>query len=451
MRKPIEIQCTHYTTEGKGAFRVGKKLYTLKNLIPGEKALVDLSQQNQPVLIKRINNAKERVEVPCDKFIQCGGCQLLHLSPQAQQTFKTTQVKNCFSAYRSLFVSPISECLMQTNPWYYRNKVQMPISADRKGQILIGLYEEGSLKIIEKDDCLIQNKMATKVLQVIRSLIKRHRVSGFNWQTHKGQLKYLLLRYGFTTGELMLVIVTNGPSFPYYREWTRELTKQVPELVTIVQNINLRKDHLVLDRQQKIWYGKGYIADYIGDVKFLISPNSFYQINPPQVKRLYDCVRQFAQLSGQEIVVDAYCGVGTISLYLAKNAKKVYGVEVVAPAIQDAIKNAKLNSISNVSFQVGDASEYLVYLAKRKMHVDVVVVDPPRSGCTPELLHAVLKLSPKRFIYVSCNIETQARDLAFFQKSDYKVTANQSFDLFPQTYHIENVLLLEKQLRKCQS
>lgn len=444
MHKPFEIQCTHFTADGKGAFRIGKKNYALKNLIPGEKALVTLSSHDQPVLVKYVSKAKTRIDVPCPQFENCGGCQLLHLSPQGQQDFKTQQVRRCFASTKAMFKQPIPTCIMQEDPWYYRNKVQLPVSCSRRGEILIGLYEQGSLKVIEKDDCLIQHRLTTKVLQIIRDLIKRYKVSGFNWQTHKGQLKYLLLRYGFTTNELMLVIVTNGPSFPYHREWTRELTRAIPELVTIVQNINLRKDHLVLDRQQKIWYGKGYIADYIGDIKFLISPNSFYQINPPQVKRLYDCVKEFARLDGRQIVIDAYCGVGTIGLYLARQAKKVYGVELVAPAIQDAIKNAKLNAIHNASFQVGDASTYMVQLAKKHMHVDVVIVDPPRAGCTPELLQAVLKLAPERLIYVSCNIETQARDLTFFQKSPYRVTASQSFDLFPQTYHIENVLLLEK-------
>lgn len=440
----ITATCTGLGIDGKGYFRYQGKEYACSNFLPLEKAEIDIQNQRQPKLVNLLEASKHRILPKCEKYQQCGGCQLLHMDFQTQQDFKTDSVKKVFAPLKQMLKTDIPACIMADDPWYYRNKIQMPVSSHKNGQVLIGFYQEGSIRIIEKDDCLIQAPIGQKVLVVIRELIAKFHVAPFDWQKQRGTLKYILLRYGFTSHELMVVFVTNGEHFKYRKPFVATLTSRIPEIKTIVQNVNNRKDHLVLDRKENIWYGKGYILDAIGDVKFLISSKSFYQINPPQVKKLYDCVADFADLTGKETVIDAYCGVGTIGLYLAKKAKMVYGVEMIVSAIDDAKRNAKLNHINNAQFQVGDAPMYMRKLAKSRHHVDVVVVDPPRSGCTPELIQAVVTLNPSKFIYVSCNIETQARDLALLKNSGYQITKIQPFDLFPQTYHVECVVLMTK-------
>lgn len=437
----ITATCRYVDHNGKGHISYNNKDLAFNNLLTQEKARIDINNQK---VIQILEPSKDRVLPLCEKYNECGGCQLMHMSFKGQQAFKTKVLKETFQPLNKMMTCQIEDCEMAQDPLYYRNKIQMPVTISKNRQTLIGFYKEGTIDIIEKDDCFIQAKIGQKVLKEIRDLIKQYKVQPFDWKTKRGTLKYILIRYGFTTNELMVVFVTNGPQFNFRKQFVTRLTKEIPEIKTIVQNINNRKDHLVLDRQENIWFGKGYIVDYIGDVKFFISSKSFYQINPPQVKKLYDCVKDYASLTGKETVIDAYCGVGTIGLYLAKQAKMVYGVELIVSAIDDAKKNAKLNKIENAHFQVGDASEYMVKLAKAKRAVDVVVVDPPRSGCTPELIKSVMQLNPKRFIYVSCNIETQVRDLQLMMNSGYKITKMQGFDLFPNTYHIESVVLLEK-------
>lgn len=443
-KKLVELTCLKLDSQGKGIVQYQNKTFALANLLPQEKVCLDISHPDKPVITQYLTQSPDRVKPRCDQFPLCGGCQLLHMNDAQQQIFKTTRVKETFKPLQSMMDCQIPDCIMAEDPWYYRNKVQLPVTTSRHNQTVIGFYQENSLEIIEKDDCFIQTRLAKDVLKTIRALIQTYHVTPYDWQRRRGTLKYLLFRYGFYSQELMVVFVTNGPDFKYRKAFVSRLTAEFPQIKTIVQNINLRKDHLVLDRQEKVWYGKGYILDSIGDVKFLISSKSFYQINPPQVKKLYDCVKAFANLSGQETIIDAYCGVGTIGLYLAKQAKQVYGIELIVSAIDDARKNARLNHISNASFQVGDASQYMEKLARAGKKVDIVIVDPPRSGCTPQLIKAVEKLQPEKFIYVSCQIETQARDLALLKQSGYRIQALQAFDLFPQTYHVETVVLMSR-------
>lgn len=437
----IQATCSYVDHNGKGHISYNKKDLAFNNLLLNEKVKIDINNQK---IVQILAPSKDRVTPLCEKYNECGGCQLMHMSLDAQKAFKTRILKETFQPLKKMMNCKIEDCEMADDPLYYRNKIQMPVTLSKNRQTVIGFYKEGTIDIIEKDDCFIQAKIGQKVLKVIRQLIKQYKVQPFDWKTKRGTLKYILIRYGFTTNELMVVFVTNGSQFNFRKQFVSSLTNEIPEIKTIVQNINNRKDHLVLDREENIWYGKGYIVDYIGDVKFFISSKSFYQINPPQVKKLYDCVKDYANLTGKETVIDAYCGVGTIGLYLARDAKQVYGVELIVSAIDDAKKNARLNRIENASFQVGDASEYMVKLARAKRNVDVVVVDPPRSGCTPELMKSVMQLQPKRFIYVSCNIETQVRDLQLMMNSGYKIEKMQGFDLFPNTYHIESVVLLTK-------
>lgn len=440
----IKATCHKVDLYGKGHFKYQNKEYACPNFLENEEAEINLSDAKHPIMMRLLKSSPNRVSPLCEKYQTCGGCQLMHMSPSYQQEFKTNTVKKTFQPLKGLLKTTIPNCIMAEDPWHYRNKIQMPVTTSLKGQTLIGFYKEGTIEIIEKDDCFIQAPIGQEVIKCLRELIQKYHVAPFDWKRQKGTLKYIMLRYGFSSQELMVVLVTNGESFKYRKAFVSALTSKIPQIKTIVQNVNLRKDHLVLDRKENIWYGKGYILDRIGDIRFLISAKSFYQINPPQVKKLYDCVSDFANLTGNEIVIDAYCGVGTIGLYLAAKAKHVYGVEMIVSAIDDAKKNAEINHIKNASFQVGDAPTYLHRLAQQKKHVDIVVVDPPRSGCTPELINAVKALQPQKFIYVSCNIETQAQDLMLFKNSGYEIVKVQPFDLFPQTYHVETVVLLSK-------
>lgn len=439
----ITLECLELNRQGKGIVLYKQKKYPIDNLLPGEKGQFTF-KNNQLQLMKITEPSKHRVSPRCNVYHQCGGCHLLHMDDTLKRDFKTKITKETFTPLKSMMDCTIEPCEMAEDGYYYRNKVQMPITTNKKRQIVIGFYKENTIDIIENDDCFIQTPMAKKVLHTLRAFIKQYHLSAYDWNTKRGLLKYVLIRYGMTTGELMVVLITNGRDFKFKKQFVSTMTKAIPEIKAIIQNVNLRKDHLVLDREEHIWYGKGYILDYIGDVKFLISSKSFYQINPPQVKKMYDCIANYANLTGKETVIDAYCGVGTIGLYLAKKAKAVYGVEMIVSAIDDAKKNARLNNINNAHFKVGDASDYMVQLSKSKAHVDVVIVDPPRSGCTPELMKSVLMLQPNKFIYVSCNIETQVRDLKQLQKSGYRIKKMQAFDLFPQTHHVECIALLQR-------
>ena len=375
----------------------------------------------------------------CPVYKKCGGCQLQNLTYEEQLRFKQNKVVKLLKSFGR--VEPI---IGMEQPYHYRNKVQAAFFTDRNGKIRSGVYQSGTHRIVSVDDCLIEDKTADKIIVAVRKLLPSFHLTTYNEDTHKGFLRHVLVKRGFATGEVMLVLVTGTPVFPSKNNFVKAIRHQFPEITTIVQNVNPYNTNLVLGDQQTVLYGKGYIEDVLCGCRFRISPKSFYQINPVQTETLYGKAIAFAGLKGNETVLDAYCGIGTIGIIAAKQgAGQVIGVELNDDAVRDAIQNAKANKLSNIRFFKGDAGDFMRDVAEERETIDVVLMDPPRAGSSEVFLRSLIKLSPKTVVYVSCNPETLARDLAFLQKhSRYTVKKMQPVDMFPHTQHVETVVKL---------
>ncbi len=337
----------------------------------------------------------------------------------------------------------IHDTIGMKNPYRYRNKAQFPVGI-KDGKVVIGFYAPRSHEIIDTPSCLIQDEVSDTVMEVIKRWVEGSDISVYDEQTGKGLIRHIMVRKAFRTGEIMVVIVTNGYEIPFKELLIDMLNEKIKNLKTIVQNINRENTNVVLGVDNKTLYGSGIITDYIGDLKFQISPLSFFQVNPVQTEVLYNKALEYAGLSGNETVIDAYCGAGTISLFLAQKAKKVYGVEIVEPAIIDAKKNAKDNNVGNVEFIVGKSEEVIPELYSWGIKADVIVVDPPRKGCDEELLRTIVSMKPERVVYVSCDPGTLARDLNYLENNGYKTLEIQPVDMFPITAHVECVVLMSK-------
>ncbi len=374
---------------------------------------------------------------PLDK--KCGGCQLQHLSYEQQLSFKQAKVISLLGRYCR--VSPI---IGMENPYHYRNKVQAAYGMTRRRQIISGVYQSSTHHIVNVDSCQIENEIADKIAVTIRKLLPEFQILPYQEDSRKGFLRHVLIRCGFESGQIMVVLVASTPIFPLKKHFVKELLKRHPEITTIVLNINPHKTSMVLGEREEILYGAGYIEDTLCGCVFRISPRSFYQINPVQTEKLYQKAIEFAELSGHETVLDAYCGIGTISLLAAKSAGEVVGVEINGDAVRDARVNSRLNGITNAHFIEADAGQYMVELANEGQKIDVVFMDPPRAGSDMPFLNSLITLSPKKIVYISCNPETQARDLRVLTKNGYRVTKLQPVDMFPYTSHVETVCLLSK-------
>ena len=335
-------------------------------------------------------------------------------------------------------------------PYHYRNKVQAAFYTDKKGKIISGVYQSGSHHVVGIDSCQTEDVIADKIIVAVRKLLPSFRMTTYNEDTGKGFLRHILVKRGFATNQIMLVLVTGTPVFPSKNNFVKAILKQFPEITTIVQNINPYRTNLVLGDNQKVLYGKGYIEDILCGCKFRISPKSFYQINPVQTEVLYGKAIEFANLKGHETVLDTYCGIGTIGIIAAKNgAGNVIGAELNGDAVRDAIVNARANNLKNIRFYKADAGEFMREAADEDEKPDVVFMDPPRAGSDRKFLDSLIKMSPKKVVYVSCNPETLARDLAYLtQNSPYKVQKIQPVDMFPHTAHIETVVLLSQLKQK---
>ena len=329
-------------------------------------------------------------------------------------------------------------------PYHYRNKVQAAFYTDKKGKIISGVYQSGSHHVVGIDSCQTEDVIADKIIVAVRKLLASFRMTTYNEDTGKGFLRHILVKRGFATNQIMLVLVTGTPVFPSKNNFVKAILKQFPEITTIVQNINPYRTNLVLGDNQKVLYGKGYIEDILCGCRFRISPKSFYQINPVQTEVLYGKAIEFANLKGNETVLDTYCGIGTIGIIAAKNgAGNVIGAELNGDAVRDAIVNARANNLKNIRFYKADAGEFMREAADEDEKPDVVFMDPPRAGSDRKFLDSLIKMSPKKVVYVSCNPETLARDLAYLtQNSPYKAQKIQPVDMFPHTAHIETVVLL---------
>lgn len=384
---------------------------------------------------------EEREEMLCLYSKKCGGCSLWKESYQEQLKIKHRQVKKLLKEFHE--VPPL---IGMSYPYYYRNKVHAVFGVGRRGQILCGVYEKNSHRIVDVESCMIEDKTATAIIRDIKALLPSFKIRPYNEDTGYGLLRHVLVRKAFYTGEVMVVLVLASPILPSKNHFIKALLKKHPEITTILLNINDKETSMVLGEQEKVLYGKGYIVDELLGAKFRISAKSFYQVNPIQTKHLYRKAIDLAGLSGKERVLDAYCGTGTIGLLAAAEAENVMGVELNPEAVRDAIQNAKQNQIHNVKFLCADATEYMKTAAQQKETFDVVFMDPPRAGSTKEFINALIELAPKRVVYISCNPETLARDLKWFG-TVYRVEQIQPFDMFPFTEHVETVCLLSRKAK----
>lgn len=373
----------------------------------------------------------------CNISKKCGGCQFQGIPYKEQLKKKQKKEQSLLGAYGK--VCPI---IGMENPYYYRNKVHAVFDRDRKGNIISGIYEEGTHRVVPVENCLIEDEKSQEIIRTIRGMLKSFKIRTYDEDTGYGLLRHVLIRRGFSTGEIMVVLVTGSPIFPSKNNFVKALRKSHPEITTVVLNVNDRQTSMVLGDREKPIFGPGFIKDRLCGCMFRISPKSFYQVNPVQTEILYQTAIDYAGLTGKETVIDAYCGIGTIGLIAAKKAGKVIGVELNKDAVKDARINAKENKITNAAFYQGDAGRFMVEMAAKGEKADVVFMDPPRAGSDERFLSSVVKLSPKKVIYISCNPETLARDLKYLTKHHYKVEKIQPVDMFPFCDHVETVCQL---------
>ena len=376
----------------------------------------------------------EQKETVCSVAKKCGGCRYQGVSYQEQLRKKQKITEGLLKKFGK--VEPI---IGMEDPYYYRNKVHAAFGRDRKGNVISGIYEEKSHRIVSVDDCMIEDKKSQEIIRTIRGMLKSFKIKTYDEDTGYGLLRHVLVRRGFSTGEIMVVLVTVSPIFPSKNNFVKALRKEYPEITTVGLNVNDRQTSMVLGDRNIVLYGPGFIKDRLMGLTFRISPSSFYQVNPVQTEVLYGKAMEFAAMTGKERVIDAYCGTGTIGIIASRNARDVIGVELNRDAIRDARMNARENKIRNVRFVPGDAGWFMEGMAAEGEKVDVVLMDPPRAGSDRKFLHSLLSLSPEKIVYVSCNPETWARDLAYLTKRDYLVKKMQPVDMFPFCDHCETV------------
>ena len=446
----IELYIEEMGAEGEGIGKVDGYTLFVKDAIPGDRVLVKVIKTKKSYgyarLMEILSPSVDRVEPACNVARQCGGCQLQHVSYERQLQYKQNKVKNCLERIGKFeHVEDIMEPIIgMEEPYYYRNKAQFPVGRDREGSLVTGFYAGRTHSIIKCDQCGIQAKINQPILSIIMDYLKEFNIEPYNEDKHTGLVRHILIRTGYTTEEIMVCLILNGDKLPHQDVLIERLIK-VDGMTSISLNKNKEKTNVILGDKLKTIWGKDYITDYIGDVKYQISPLSFYQVNPVQTKELYNTALSYAELQGEEVVWDLYCGIGTISLFLAQKAKQVYGVEIVPEAIEDAKTNAEINGITNAQFFVGAAEDILPKKyeeSKGSMRADVIVVDPPRKGCEESLLETIVKMNPSKVVYVSCDPATLARDLRYLCDRGYQIEKVRACDMFPQTVHVETVVLL---------
>ena len=376
----------------------------------------------------------------CPVEKKCGACNYLSVDYDKQLKKKQQDLEQLLRPF-----GKVEGIIGMENPYHYRHKVHAVFDRDRKGNILAGAYQENTHQVVSTEGCLIENEKASAIIQTIKMLLPSFRIKTYDEDTGYGLLRHVLIRVGHATGQIMVILVLGSPILPSKNNFVKALRKEHPEISTVVVNVNDRKTSMVLGEKEQVIYGPGYIQDRLCGLTFKISPKSFYQVNPEQTEKLYRKAMEYAGLTGKEKVLDAYCGTGTIGMVAARQAQSVIGVELNKDAVKDAIINAKQNDIHNIRFYNRDAGEFMVELADKQEKVDVVFMDPPRSGSDEKFLSSLVKLQPDRVVYVSCNPETLARDLKYLTKKGYEMKRAVGVDLFPMTVHVETVVLLSQQ------
>lgn len=488
--------------DGEGVGRANGYTLFVQGALPGETVRVRVmktkKQYGYAKLLEIVKASPDRVSAPCPIYDQCGGCQIQHMSYAGQLAWKRQLVVDNLQRIGKLNVMvedagvqgdeanqrgrsdnsvgqaaepAISEeqgngsnrirlrlegvmneeaaeqgirvlpTMGMDEPWRYRNKAQVPIGVT-EGGLVGGFYAKGSHRIIDMETCLIQHEHNDEVVAKVKEIGSDLGISAYNEETGRGLLRHVVVKKAFRTGEMMLVLVTNGRDIPHKDEWIGSIREAIPHVASICQNVNKKQTNVIFGDETRVLWGRDVIYDYIGDVQFAISPRSFYQVNPVQTEVLYGKTVEYAGLSGKETVIDAYCGIGTISLFLAQHADQVYGVEIVPEAIEDARSNALLNEMKNVKFEVGASEDVIPRWKEQGIEADVIVVDPPRKGCDPRLLDTILEMKPERVVYVSCNPSTLARDLRVLEDGGYRTVEVTPVDMFPHTVHVESVAML---------
>lgn len=441
-----EINIDRLGVSAEGVGRIDGFTVFVPYALPGEKVDVRITDVKKTYAIGKLlsilKSSPDRIEPKCPIYDKCGGCQLQHLDYDAQLDVKRQQVIDAVTHIGGLASVPVLPTLGAVNPWNYRNKMQFPVGKN-KGKITIGCYEKATHNIIDTDNCAIQKELNNDVVKAVRDIVKKLSIPPYDEDKHIGVLRHVVGRVG-KNGDTMIILVTATKELSNAKTIVNALRKRLPKLVSVQQNIQTYRNNVIMGRDTKLLWGKQTILDTIGSLTFHISPRSFFQVNTEQADILYRKALEFANLKGEETVIDAYCGTGTISLFLAKKAYKVYGIEIVKPAILDAQKNARDNNVRNAEFIVGDATEVMPRLYKQDIRPDVVVVDPPRAGCTEEVLKTFAAMKPERIVYVSCNPATLARDLKILDGLGYKTKKVQPVDMFPMSFHVESVALITK-------
>ena len=400
-------------------------------------------------LMELLEASPDRVESKCPYYRQCGGCQIQALSYEKQLEFKERKVRNNLERIGGFSEIPMEPIVGMEEPYHYRNKAQFPVGTDKDGHIVTGFYAGRTHTIIPNRDCALGLPVNREILDLVIDFMEKYHVSAYDEKTGKGLVRHVLIRCGFTSKEKMVCLIINGKSLPHSEKLVEALRK-IDGMTSISINCNTGRTNVILGRKTVVLWGQEYITDQIGEISYEISPVSFYQVNPVQTEKLYGLALEYADLHGEENVWDLYCGIGTISLFLAQKAKQVYGVEIIPQAIENAKRNAVKNGIENAEFFVGKSEEVLPEFyekeaaAGRKAHADVIVVDPPRKGCDEKLLETIVKMAPDRVVYVSCDSATLARDLKILCENGYELKRVRAVDQLCHTVHTESVCLMER-------
>lgn len=442
----IRVTIEDLTHDGAGVAKVEGYPLFIPGTLPGETVdvhvLKTLKKYGFAKLVNIVEPSPSRVKPPCHVFPTCGGCQLQHLSYESQLIQKRKSVRDVMDRIAKLPDMPVHEVKGMNDPWRYRNKSQIPFDTEND-RVITGFYKARTHHIVDTDVCLIQTKEADELMTMLKYKLQQLGIETYDEHTHKGMLRHVIIRKARQTGQVMVVLVTRHKKFPQKDAVVELIQQQLPNVTSIMQNVNTANTNVIMGNEMVNLYGADVIIDRIGDTEFEISARSFYQINPVQTEVLYQQALDYADLTGNETVVDAYCGIGTISLFLAKQAKAVYGVEIVPQAIEDAKRNAELNNITNAHFEAGPAEEIIPNWYAQGKQFDVLVVDPPRKGCDEKLLETILTYKPKKIVYVSCNPGTLARDLRILEDGGYCTREVQPVDMFPHSSHVECVALIE--------
>jgi 23S rRNA (uracil1939-C5)-methyltransferase len=439
------VDIVDYGMNGEGIAKIDKFTIFIPNAMKGEKAKIVivkvLSSHGYGKIVEILEKSKYRVESDCITYKRCGGCNLRHIDYEETLNIKQQTVQNLVNKTLNENIK-VKKTIGMGNPYYYRNKAQFPVGVNKQNEATVGVFAERTHEIIPIKDCFIQNAVSQKIAFAIQKFINEKHISVYDEEKNEGLVRHIVIKVGIRTHEIMCILVINGKKIPYEQELIEMLVKTY-NVKTIVKNINTKNTNVILGHENITIHGDGYIYDILGDYTFKISPMSFYQVNPVQAEALYNTAIEIAELSSDDVLFDLYCGIGTIGIFASKYVKKVYGIEIVEQAIEDAKENAKINNIENIEFKVGDVEKVFSNLMEKKqVYPDVIIVDPPRKGLDNNTVNNILNVEPKKVVYISCNPATMVRDMKLLEEK-YDVKEIQPVDMFPFTSHVECVAVLQ--------